>query len=123
MARHLISATLTDDAFECYQIWSSKRQGSAKLSESVLLAFGRLNAVEAIENFHNDKLPSLFLTILGKMDRSQWYRMRIDDRELILRFVGGKNVMNDYSAPWRSDEDVYGDYWDTYGQKFEEGYE
>jgi hypothetical protein len=123
MTRHLISATLTEEAYECYQIWSSKRQGSSKLSESILLAFGRLNAVEAIENYHNVKLPSLFLSILTRMNRSQWYQMRIDDRELIIRFVGGVSVAREYRMPWRTDEDAYGDYWDTYGQKFKEGHE
>mgnify|MGYP003115080173 CR=1 FL=1 len=123
MTRHLISATLTDEAFECYQHWSAKRQGSAKLSESILLAFGRLNAVEAIENYHQNKLPNLFRNILSKMDRSQWFRMMIDDRELIIRFIGGVSVSRDYKVPWRPDEDALGDFWDTYKQEFKEGHQ
>ena len=57
------------------------------------------------------------------MDRSQWFRMMIDDRELIIRFIGGVSVSRDYKVPWRPDEDALGDFWDTYKQEFKEGHQ
>lgn len=123
MGRNLISATLTDEAYECYQHWSSKRQGSSRLSESILLAFGRLNYVEAAETRNDRILPSLFIKILSMMNRAQWYQLRADDRELILRYAGGIAVLREYKVPWRLDDAPYEEIWDHYKQEFKEGYE
>ena len=35
MGRHLISATLTDDAYDCYSHWVKERRGSEMISRVI----------------------------------------------------------------------------------------
>lgn len=104
----LISATITQEAYECYAFWSKERRASQKISESILLGFGRLNAVEAMEKWREEKLPLLMRSILAKLTREQWFSMTIEDREDIMR-LSWPQTLGEAKKPWDLDDDPLGD--------------
>jgi len=104
----LISATITQEAYECYTFWAKERRASEKISESILLGFGRLNAVEHLEKWREEKLPKLMRSILAQLTREQWFEMKVEDREAIIR-LSWPQTLGSAKKPWELDDDPLGD--------------
>ena len=79
---HLISATLTEDAYRIYCIWKEKRQASAKIS----LAMAELAQIQ--------ELNEAVITQLNIMkSRWKWLNKNLE-REMNLKECSAEDILN-----------------------------
>ena len=64
MSKHLISATLTAEAYECYQEWVKERKASKMISKCIIEQFSDISQAEQIIEWRNDRLVTLIRILL-----------------------------------------------------------
>jgi len=84
MSKHLISATLSAEAYEMYQEWVKERQASKMISQSIIDQFSDLNQSEQIIKWRNTRLVHLVRIVLRKLSKEDWESINEDDRTSLL---------------------------------------
>ena len=80
MSRHLISATLTSEAYSWYKEWSRERKGSERLSECIVAHASGFAEYEHLIKWRNGRLKLLIRMLVEKIDRDDWFSMDEWDR-------------------------------------------
>ena len=80
MTRHLISATLTPEAYEWYQEWSKNREGSSMVSKCIVAHGSGFHEYEQIIEWRNTRLVALVRTLISKIPPSRWFEISDEDR-------------------------------------------
>jgi len=83
MGRHLISATLTDDAYDCYSHWVKERRGSEMISRVIVESFADVTAAEQIVQWRKGRLVDLVRVLLSKIPESRYLSISEEDRASI----------------------------------------
>ena len=83
MSRHLISATLTDDAYDCYSHWVKERRGSEMISKVIVESFSEVTAAEQIVQWRKGRLVDLVSVLLSKIPESRYLSISEEDRASI----------------------------------------
>lgn len=83
MSRHLISATLTDDAYDCYSHWVKERRGSEMISKVIVESFSEVTAAEQIVQWRKGRLVDLVRVLLSKIPESRYLAISEEDRASI----------------------------------------
>ena len=80
MARHLISATLTPEAYEWYEVWSKDRKGSEMLSKCIVAHASGFHEYESTLRWKKTRLVELIRAMIQLIPPSRWKRLREEDR-------------------------------------------
>jgi predicted RNA-binding protein with EMAP domain len=83
MSRHLISATLTDDAYDCYSHWVKERRGSEMISRVIVESFADVTAAEQIVKWRKGRLVDLVRVLLSKIPENRYLSISEEDRASI----------------------------------------
>lgn len=83
MSKHLISATLTAEAFELYSHWVKERQGSKMISRAIIEQFQDISYSEQIVEWRKNQLVYLVNRILRYIPKEDWFKISEDDRYAI----------------------------------------
>jgi len=111
MSRHLISATLTDDAYDCYSHWVKERKGSEMISKVIVESFQDITAAEQIVKWRKNRLPHLVCKAIQYIPKDDWFKISEEDRVLIW---GLARPSRQYSIPIMSwDTRMPGEPWPT----------
>jgi hypothetical protein len=80
MTRHLISATLTPEAYEWYQEWSKNRQASIMISNCIVAHGSGFTEYEQLILWRNTRLVDLARLMISKIPPSRWFEISEEDR-------------------------------------------
>lgn len=83
MSKHLISATLTAEAYECYQEWVKERKASKMISKCIIEQFADISQAEQIIEWRNDRLVTLVRVLLQKITVDDYMALNEEDRASI----------------------------------------
>jgi hypothetical protein len=83
MSKHLISATLTAEAYECYQEWVKERKASKMISKCIVEQFADTSQAEQIIEWRNDRLVTLVRILLQKITIDDFENINAEDRDSI----------------------------------------
>jgi uncharacterized protein len=83
MSKHLISATLTDEAYQCYQEWVKDRKASKMISKCIIEQFSDISQAEQIIEWRNDRLVTLIRILLQKITLDDYGDINPEDRHSI----------------------------------------
>jgi DUF438 domain-containing protein len=83
MSKHLISATLTAEAYECYQEWVKDRKASKMISKCIIEQFADISQAEQIIEWRNDRLVTLVRILLQKITEDEFGAINAEDRDSI----------------------------------------
>lgn len=87
MSKHLISATLTDEAYECYQEWVKERQASKMISQCIIEQFADISQAEQIIEWRKIRLVSLIRILLQKISEDEFQAINEEDRASIYQLA------------------------------------
>ena len=96
MTRHLVSATLTPEAYEWYEQWSRERQGSAMLSKCIVAHGSGFHEYEQIIEWKNTRLVELIRLMIGQIPPSRWDKISEEDRWSIDLLAKPSRRFNEY---------------------------
>ena len=83
MARHLISATLTPEAYEWYEVWSKDRKGSEMLSKCIVAHASGFQEYETILVWRRTRLVELIRKMIKLIPPSRWLNLSSYDSNSI----------------------------------------
>jgi DUF438 domain-containing protein len=87
MSKHLISATLTAEAYECYQEWVKERKASKMISQCIIEQFADISQAEQIIEWRKTRLVELIRILLQKINTDDWHSINEFDRDSIYQLA------------------------------------
>jgi len=97
MARHLISATLTPEAYAWYEQWSKERKGSEKISEAIVAHGSQFHQSDMIIEWRKTRLVSLVRRMLEQIPESRMKNISEVDRASIDQLARPSREYSRYS--------------------------
>jgi hypothetical protein len=99
MSKHLISATLTAEAYECYLEWTKERKASKMISKCIIEQFSDISQSEQIIQWKKTRLVELIRILLQKitlddyasineLDRASIYALARPDKSFSMPEIG-----------------------------------
>lgn len=100
MSKHLISATLSAEAYELYQEWVKERKASKMISRCIIESFQDITAGEQIIQWRKQRLPHLIFAIIQRIPKEEWFKINVTDRASIWELAKGSGQWGVPDMSW-----------------------
>lgn len=100
MSRHLISATLNAEAYECYREWVKERKASEMISKCIIEQFSDTSQAEQIIKWRKERLPLLVGKSISLIPKDKWFNIDLDDRLSLWNLAKGSGEWGVPDMSW-----------------------
>ena len=100
MSRHLISATLSAEAYECYREWVKERKASEMISKCIIEQFSDTSQADQIIKWRKERLPLLVGKSISLIPKDKWFNIDLDDRLSLWNLAKGSGEWGVPDMSW-----------------------